>query len=151
MRWDESNEDVVHDDVNIKGFVDSYRWLSNFYPCSIVYENQQFKSSEAAYQAAKCKNIADREKFLNLNARDSKKLGKTIEIREDWNDVKLSVMKDILHDKFTRNPILGQSLIETEDRYLEETNWWGDTFWGVYKGKGENWLGKQLMELRGKL
>ena len=39
-------------------------------------------------------------------------------------------------------------LMETDDHELIEGNWWNDTFWGVYKGKGENNLGKLLMEIR---
>ena len=36
-------------------------------------------------------------------------------------------------------------LIEGE---IVEENTWGDTFWGVCKGVGENHLGKLLMEIR---
>jgi predicted NAD-dependent protein-ADP-ribosyltransferase YbiA (DUF1768 family) len=38
---------------------------------------------------------------------------------------------------------------------MEETNWWGDKFWGVHRtslseqGVGENNLGKLLMDIRG--
>ena len=39
-------------------------------------------------------------------------------------------------------------LIQTGDAYLEETNSWNDTYWGVCDGKGENILGHMLMKLR---
>ena len=42
-------------------------------------------------------------------------------------------------------------LLETGDVYLEETNTWGDVFWGVCNGKGENMLGQVLMLIRDEL
>ena len=54
----------------------------------------------------------------------------------------------IVLDKFTRNPYLAEMLVETGDRYLEESNHWNDTCWGVCDGIGTNWLGKILMDVR---
>jgi predicted NAD-dependent protein-ADP-ribosyltransferase YbiA (DUF1768 family) len=51
-------------------------------------------------------------------------------------------------DKFSRNYQLGDLLIETGDKYLEETNHWKDKIWGVCDGVGKNWLGKILMDVR---
>jgi predicted NAD-dependent protein-ADP-ribosyltransferase YbiA (DUF1768 family) len=51
-------------------------------------------------------------------------------------------MYDIVFDKFTRNKSLGDKLLETGDKYLEETNHWHDTCWGVCNGVGTNWLVK---------
>jgi predicted NAD-dependent protein-ADP-ribosyltransferase YbiA (DUF1768 family) len=42
-------------------------------------------------------------------------------------------------------------LIDTGDQELIEGNWWGDVIWGVCNGKGENHLGKILMEVRKEL
>lgn len=39
-------------------------------------------------------------------------------------------------------------LLKTGDEELVEGNTWGDTFWGVCKGKGRNELGKILMKVR---
>jgi len=33
-------------------------------------------------------------------------------------------------------------LLSTGNCEIQEGNYWGDTFWGVCKGKGENNLGK---------
>jgi predicted NAD-dependent protein-ADP-ribosyltransferase YbiA (DUF1768 family) len=74
-----------------------------------------------------------------------------------WDLEKVEVMKRLLLQKFNQslNPELYEKLQETENKYLEETNYWGDTFWGVSKsnnkedGVGGNNLGKLLMEIRG--
>jgi predicted NAD-dependent protein-ADP-ribosyltransferase YbiA (DUF1768 family) len=60
-------------------------------------------------------------------------------------------MYDIVLDKFTRNPYLAEMLVETGDRYLEESNHWNDTVWGVCDGIGTNWLGKIIMDVRDQL
>jgi predicted NAD-dependent protein-ADP-ribosyltransferase YbiA (DUF1768 family) len=56
-------------------------------------------------------------------------------------------MEDILMRKFAHLELRGL-LLATGDAHLEEGNWWGDYFWGVCKGKGENNLGKILMKVR---
>ena len=76
------------------------------------------------------------------------RLGKKVTIREDWDSVKLDIMLKLSLEKFTRHPNLGTQLIETGDSYLEESNWWHDTFWGTHNGNGENNLGKILMKVR---
>lgn len=132
----------------IRGFFNEYRWLSNFWPCPVEFEGDMYKSSEAAYQAAKCAYRGDRALFFDLDASASKRKGRQVPIRTDWNQIKLIVMKTILIDKFGRNEDLKQKLLATKDAYLEETNYWKDTFWGVYEGRGENHLGMTLMEVR---
>jgi len=52
--------------------------------------------------------------------------------------------------KFLGNGDLRDQLLATGDAELVEGNTWGDTYWGVdsRSGKGENMLGKILMETR---
>ncbi len=57
-------------------------------------------------------------------------------------------MYRLLRAKFTQNSEIRQKLLDTGSAYLEETNYWHDTFWGVYNGNGENHLGKLLMLVR---
>ena len=60
-------------------------------------------------------------------------------------------MLRVLRAKFAQNPELAMQLLATGTRYLEETNTWGDTYWGVCEGKGLNMLGKTLMQVRDEL
>lgn len=60
-------------------------------------------------------------------------------------------MQDLVWQKFSNSPELAKMLLETGDAVLEEGNDWGDTFWGICDGKGENHLGKILMHTREKL
>jgi ribA/ribD-fused uncharacterized protein len=139
---------IVHDDNNIKGFFGDYRFLSNFEVSPVEFEGLMYPSSENAYQAAKCNILSERQLFVNITPSESKKLGRKVEQRPDWEDVKIEIMSVICYDKFQRNPELRQKLVDTGDRYLEETNHWNDKFWGVFNGVGLNNLGKVLMGIR---
>jgi ribA/ribD-fused uncharacterized protein len=146
MQWYEKTKDAVHDKDNIKGFFGEYRWLSNFEPCLVEYDGLVFQSSEAAYQAAKI--LENRAIFIGLSASESKKLGKRLPLRKGWDEMKTSIMEEILFNKFNKNSYLREKLLATGSKYLEETNWWNDKFWGVCNGTGENNLGKTLMKIR---
>lgn len=148
MKWDDKGDEYISDAKSIKGFAGDNRWLSNFWPCTVFFEGMRFLSSEAAYQAAKTRDMEERTRFQVMGAGTSKKEGRKLVVRDDWDDVKLQIMYDIVLDKFSRNPDLMRKLIETGDKHLEETNWWGDTYWGVCKGVGTNHLGRILMEVR---
>lgn len=132
----------------INMFDGKYRFLSNFYNAPVMYEGQMYKNNEAAFQAAKVLDKDERKKFLNLDPSSAKRLGRHVELRADWEDVKTQVMKDIVLDKFTRNDDLKAKLLATGDEYLEEGNTWGDRIWGRVNGIGENRLGEILMETR---
>lgn len=136
---------------SIKGFQGEYRFLSNFYPCQISWNGHTFQSSEAAYQSSKAVDKETEGKFVSLNARQARSFGMSIPIRGDWEEDKLSVMYRILRAKFTSSPDLKEKLLSTGNAHLEETNWWKDTFWGVYNGVGENHLGRLLMLVRDEL
>lgn len=124
----------IIDDKNIKGFFGKYRWLSNFYVAPCYYQGILYPSSENAYQASKV-ITEDRNNFLTITPSQSKKAWKkyTKLDRDDveWDGRKLDVMKVIVFDKFLRNKELLVKLINTGDKYLEETNDWGDQFYGV--------------------
>jgi ribA/ribD-fused uncharacterized protein len=140
-----------HDEYNIKGFFGQYRFLSNFYPCDITYDNFNYHSSENAYQASKVIR-GDRTRFQCMSPDESKRHWKLFTPRyssKKWDkEMKYHVMFSVLWHKFSQNEDLKLKLIDTGERYLEETNWWGDSYWGVCNGFGDNNLGKQLMTIR---
>jgi ribA/ribD-fused uncharacterized protein len=128
---------------------------------------------EHAYQAAKTLDLKKREKFSlennpKLTAAGAKRLGRKLKLREDWEAVKLDIMRGLLIQKFI-HPQLRDQLIATGNAELIEGNWWEDRWWGVcYGGQpggfhkrtcdcgpheptGENNLGKLLMEIREQL
>lgn len=123
-------------------------FLSNFYESKVRYEGLWYRNAESAFQAAKCTNKIDRVKFQNLTGAQAKALGKTVMLKDDWNDIKIRVMYEVVNAKFAQNPTITKWLIDTNDEVIVEGNTWGDTFWGVCNGKGQNHLGIILMAIR---
>lgn len=141
----------------IQIFDGEHAFLSNFYECAVLYNNRMFSSSEAAFQSEKCIEEAEKDKFINLTPFASKKLGKKIQIRPDWEDVKEQIMYDIVYAKFSQNQDLKDKLLATDNTYLVEGNYWRDQFWGVCPENGNpgidglNVLGQILMRVRAEL
>ena len=124
-------------------------FLSNFYPCEVAFEGKVYKSSEHAYMAAKTTDPVVREYIASQPTPSlAKKVGRTIPLREGWDDIRLSYMETILRSKFS-DPYLWERLHATKGYELIEGNTWGDRFWGESPlGNGQNHLGKLLMSLR---
>jgi len=126
-------------------------FLSNMYPCTIILGGVRYTCAEAAFQAVKLADKAKRKQFEGLSGAEAKRLGRKVPLRTDWHKIRVDVMKWILTEKFRQNPDLRVKLKQTGDCELVEGNAWGDIFWGVCKGVGQNRLGVLLMELRGSL
>ena len=137
---------------HIYEFSGQYRFLSNFWLASFVWEGIIWPHSEAAYQAAKFTREQWHE-FALMSPSQAKKEGQLRSIRDDWDLVRVDIMRSIVTAKFEQNPILMRKLIATCGAKLEEGNTWKDRFWGVCppgSNNGENNLGKILMEIRDK-
>ncbi len=132
----------------IDEFKGEYSWLSNFFETPVAFEEEFYPTVEHAFQAAKTRTISRREWFKRGSAAQAKRLGRSIPLRRDWEEIKVRVMRDCVQSKFDLSPSLRTRLLETGDRLLVEGNTWGDTFWGVCNGVGENTLGSILMDVR---
>jgi ribA/ribD-fused uncharacterized protein len=108
---------------------------------------------EAAYMSAKSDDILwqnfCKDPFNSPGA--IKKRSKIITIKENWADIKLSVMEECLRCKFSY-PHTIEMLLLTGDQNIVEGNTWNDRFWGVDLKEtpniGENHLGRLLMKIR---
>ena len=136
----------------IDKFFGAYRFLSNFWLSPLKYEGRVYWTAEHAYQAAKTLDEKEKRQFVGhkLMPAEAKRAGRFVHLRSDWDEIKVSVMETILREKF-KNHAMALKLLATNDLYLEEGNYWGDRFWGVYMGQGLNHLGKILMKLRQEL
>ena len=143
------------DDDAILTFDGEFDFLSNFYPSVVSFEGFIFHTVEHAYQAAKNPSTPNLRRFATeiIGPGAAKRVGRTIDKRADWHDVKVQVMADLLEQKF-KDPNLQRRLMKTGNRVIEEGNDWGDTFWGVCppgSGNGKNHLGRLLMQVREQL
>ena len=132
-------------------------FLSNFYELSKKITDEcgiAYPTVEHYFQAAKTNNISMR---MAISLMDSpgkaKRAGRNLDLRYDWEEIKVNVMRQALAKKFA-DPVLARKLMATGNQYLEEGNHWCDNFWGVCHCSkcqdkvGQNNLGKLLMELR---
>lgn len=141
----------------ITSFEGKYSFLSNFYACQTEYHNVKYPTSEHAYQAAKTNNPIQREAIKNADTPDdAKRLGRRVEIKSNWDEIKDEVMYEIVLNKF-KNKRMQAKLLATENEILVEGNYWHDNYWGsctcpkcLQKPKG-NVLGKILMRVRKEL
>ena len=143
---------AVHDDHNIRGFFGPFRYLSNFYPCHVPLNGLDYPSSECAYQAQKLVPEL-REPFTRMTDVQSKKGWKLVPEEgrvPNWDEHKFTVMQEVVFSKFLHNHDLRDKLVETEGKYLEESNHWYDKFFGVciHTNIGHNHLGRILMATR---
>lgn len=132
-------------------FMGEYFFLSNFYEAPVTYDGLTYESSEAAFQAQKAADKGDRIAFTTVTPSESKKMGRRIPLRRDWEEVKDQIMYEICLSKFIQNPELKQKLLATGYEGLVEGNTWNDRYWGVCDGVGQNMLGKILMRVRAEL
>lgn len=136
----------------IDDFSGEYAFLSNFYPAQINYKGMDYATTEHAYQAQKFLDKSDQLKIRNAGSpgnakRLAKQFKKQGKVRDNWFDMNLEVMLDVLRLKFAI-PELKQKLLDTGDAKLIEGNYWHDYFFGVCNGRGQNHLGRLLMKVR---
>ena len=146
------------------GIHSEFQPFTNWYPCNVKFKGHHFESSEQAYQWAKadyCMDAATAEKLLYATTpREAKDLGAEVEglMESDWDQMKNSVMEQILRIKFTDNVELKTILLDSGNHVLAEAG--RDSHWAVglsinrddifdtNKWKGQNWLGKLLASIR---
>lgn len=119
----------------------------------VFWRGVWWMTSEHAYQAAKFWNKAPRiadmihlarsahEAFKIAREHDSEKL-------ENWGEIKVPIMKEILQAKLKQHEYIQRKLLQTGDRELVEDSP-ADSFWGRGPDwQGQNQLGKLWMKLR---
>lgn len=111
-----------------------------------------------AFQLAGQRKLSGYKTKWMISKTNRKTINEAIEVfraiavlRSDWNLVKEDVMMTALRAKFTQNAKLKHLLLSTGTAELVEASP-RDSYWGEGRdGKGQNRLGKLLMELRNEL
>lgn len=129
--------------------------LSNFHVGDLLINGQIWPSVEHYFQAVKTNDPLRREAIrLASSPGEAKSMGtsrsQTV-LRPDWEAIKIRVMRYALRHKFVPVNSEGAYLLNTGHALLIEGNDWGDRFWGMVNGGGENWLGHLLMARRAEL
>lgn len=138
-------------------FDGQYDFLSNFYHSPFAHDGIAYPTNEHFFQAMKTLDIDERKKIAAAETPGlAKRMGRNVQLRSDWEKVKVYYMELGLRLKFA-NKTLAEKLIATGDEELVEGNWWHDNTWGnchcpqCSRVGGRNLLGMLLMELRKEL
>lgn len=128
--------------------------LSNFSAFNLRWKGETFPTSEHAYHWEKFDNGVLADAILAApSAHAAFKLAQSEkwQRRDDWDDVKVDIMRNILRAKVVQHEYVRRKLLATGDRELVEDSW-RDDFWGWgAKRDGQNMLGRLWMEIRAEL
>ena len=139
-------------------------FLGNWYDSPFDKDGIHFINNEQYFMWAKQQLFDPNNKLLEKkiletnNPKDMKDFGRLVKNFNQtvWDEKKYDIMKTGLIEKFSQNPDLKIKLKETKNAILVEASPY-DKIWGIgldYKEaetkpwKGENLLGKALMEVR---
>lgn len=85
---------------SILRFTGEHAFLSNFAPSGVWMGGLCFDTVEAAFQAVKTKDLGARMEIMKApTPSEAKRLGRAVVLREDWEDVKLAVMRCLVTQK----------------------------------------------------
>jgi ribA/ribD-fused uncharacterized protein len=141
----ENTEDII-------GFYEGIFYMfSNFAAFAVEWKDEVWMTSEHAYQAEKFLDSELREQIRNTRSPyDAKMLAQELDDkkREDWREVNLSIMEEIVRAKLNQHPYIQKKLMDTGAKTIIETSPYDDFWgWGPHKD-GQNHLGKIWMKLR---
>jgi len=137
--------------MRIDQFLGRYFFLSTSALSSAKFDGDLYPSVAQAFAAAKTLDLDVRARLRGVrDPAKTNKLDRQGAVRPDWDAVKIGIMRQLLRDKFSE-PKLAEALLDTGDAELVEGNLWGDAFWGLCQGRGENMLGLLLMQVRSEI
>lgn len=130
--------------------------FDNFSAFKVCVDGVLYSTVEHAYQAYKFLETAPevvKEIIESYSPSEAKKIAHANQDkqRNDWDDIKLEVMENLLRLKIEQNPYVKKKLLETGTFLICEDSP-KDNFWGIGEDrKGRNELGKLWMKLRKEL
>jgi ribA/ribD-fused uncharacterized protein len=161
----------IPDDGRILYFArdrEAFGFLSHFHPSPIELDGEAWPTVEHYYQFQKS---LDPDYRATIRAAQGPGAAKRVaatrgkgwrgeqswflrtgaQPRPDWDAVKLDIMRRADQAKYAQNPELAAALLATGEAELVEDSR-GEPFWGVGRdGRGPNWAGQILMEIRAAL
>jgi ribA/ribD-fused uncharacterized protein len=121
----------------------------------VSWEGILYPTTEHAFNAGKTEDVKERIWVQAAECpAEAKRRGRAVALRPGWDEtVRYRVMAEVLALKFAPGTTLARRLRGTGTAELVEGNTWHDTHWGVcvcarHGGRGDNHLGRLLMELR---
>eukprot|EP00929_Paragymnodinium_shiwhaense_P009175 TRINITY_DN113238_c0_g1_i1.p1 TRINITY_DN113238_c0_g1~~TRINITY_DN113238_c0_g1_i1.p1 ORF type:complete len:170 (+),score=28.91 TRINITY_DN113238_c0_g1_i1:55-564(+) len=124
--------------------------FDNFYPCCIEKDGICYPSAEHFFHAHKTLDVEKREAIARVSLNRVYAAGHSLQLRPDWESIKLRVMLEANELKYAQNAELRDALLRTQgDMYFTPSA----GFWGVkmHSREGENWNGRIHAAVRASL
>ncbi|MEO1927278.1 MAG: NADAR family protein [Nautiliaceae bacterium] len=96
---------------------EGFEFLSNMRLYKIFYQGRFFRASENVYQFSKLPDNLKPEyidRFPKMNPFTARKITRKLPVRDDWEEIKLKVMFDVLRLKFYQHTYLIPKLTRIE-------------------------------------
>src|SRR3954469_15608658 len=120
----------------INSFQGEHRFLSNFFPSPIRWWRtfgDEWLSPPVDHGLVGFKTTDEelRSHILTIPTPGQvKRFGRTLELRPNWDKLRLHFMHELVERKFRQNYHLRDKLLDTGHDMLIEGNHWHDSFWG---------------------
>lgn len=132
--------------TRIDAFEGTFDFLAMDFLCDVAWDGRVFRSATHALLAAQYPAaILDIQEAADAEAARKAAEGET-EV-EDWASFRLKAVERLMRDKFRRSEDFRKRVKDTGTRDLVWENA-EDAFWGSIKGRGQNQLGRVLMDIR---
>lgn len=167
MKDNEMNNETKYNEIAFTKVKLPFGWLGNMAPFPIIFENIEYKTTEALFQALRFKGYPEiQEKIRNEKSPMSAKLVAKAHVSfleqsgfEMMGEQDVKNMRLCLKLKLDQHPELKQQLIDTQNSLIIEDctsrPQGSGIFWGAAKQNdkwfGKNVLGELWMELRNDL
>ena len=121
-------------------FFRGYKYvLSNFFRFDLTFEGQKYHSVEQAYQVKKATIYGDddtkRRIMLTMNAGRAWMIGKDIKVDDEWSQMRVEVMRELLKAKLEQCPTYYRKLLSCKGLIVEAVP--NQTFWSAgFEKKG---------------
>ncbi|PHJ25812.1 fha domain-containing protein [Cystoisospora suis] len=132
--------------TRIDSFTGDFRFLSLDFPSTIFFQGRFFPSARHALLASRYPKSVDELSTIE-DVKTLKKVSKEKEEDPGWKRLRLKWLEQIQRDKFRRHADLREKLKNTGGRELVWLNS-GDSYFGQVGNRGQNHLGRILMEIR---
>lgn len=142
-------------DTQVFFYEQDFYVLSNFSAFMVQMSDRLFPTSEHAYHWHKFPGDPLKQRSIQVasSAHEAFKMAERWKQyrREDWDEVKVGIMRQILLAKVTQHEYVRRKLLATGDRELIEDSW-RDDYWGWGPNRdGKNMLGQLWMQVRAEL
>lgn len=123
-----------------------YNFLDNFYEAPMIVNGIRYRNLEAVFQSFKTNDLEERKSFSDLTGAEAREKGHNMPLPSGWDAAKDVLMMKLLRLKFQRSDLL-EKLMLIEGPIVNENDY-GDTYWGVCNGQGQNKLGQFLTTIK---